>query len=73
MHRWRYIVVLALLTGLLASCGFRRKKYENPIATNSQQPDKALFDKASFPSSAMESRLRDLAKERRQAEEAGKK
>jgi outer membrane protein assembly factor BamD len=29
---------------LLPGCG--RKPYENPIATNSQQPDKILFDKA---------------------------
>jgi hypothetical protein len=41
--------------------------------TGWDQIEKALFDKASFPSSAMESRLRDLAKERRQTEEAGKK
>src|SRR5712692_7839935 len=36
-----------LLAALLAvSCGFRRKKYENPITKDTQQPDKALFDKA---------------------------
>ena len=28
------------------SCGFRRKKYENPITKDTQQPDKVLFDKA---------------------------
>ena len=28
------------------SCGFRRKKYENPISKDTQQPDKVLFDKA---------------------------
>ena len=31
---------------LLTSCGFRRKKYENPITKDTQQPDKVLFDKA---------------------------
>jgi outer membrane protein assembly factor BamD len=31
---------------LLSSCGFRRQKYENPIAKDSEQPDKVLFDKA---------------------------
>lgn len=36
-------VVLAVLA--LAGC-VRRKKYENPIQTNSQQPDKVLFDRA---------------------------
>ena len=40
MPRW--LLVLALLT----SCGFRRKKYENPITKDTQQPDKVLFDKA---------------------------
>ena len=36
-------VMLAVLA--LAGCA-RRKKYENPIQTNSQQPDKVLFDRA---------------------------
>lgn len=42
----RIVMVLALVAGLLTSCGFRRKKYENPIAKDTQQPDKVLFDKA---------------------------
>jgi outer membrane protein assembly factor BamD len=46
MLGWRNILVLALLTGLLTSCGFRRKKYENPITKDTQQPDKVLYDKA---------------------------
>ena len=46
MFGWRNILVLALLTSLLASCGFRRKKYENPITKDTQQPDKVLYDKA---------------------------
>ena len=29
-----------------SSCGFKRKKYENPITKDTQQPDKVLFDKA---------------------------
>ncbi len=37
------IVFLTVLIGL-AGCG--RKEYDNPIGTNSQQPDKILFDKA---------------------------
>src|ERR1700716_3673069 len=39
------IVALAavLLTG---GCGFHRKKYENPITKNTDQPDKVLFDRA---------------------------
>lgn len=40
------LAVLTLLIGLVASCGFRRKKYENPISKDTQQPDKVLFDKA---------------------------
>src|ERR687886_1701570 len=39
-------VVLALVAMLATSCGFRRKKYENPISKDTQQPDKVLFDKA---------------------------
>src|SRR5215213_2796407 len=40
------VVTAALCVGLLSSCGFKRKKYENPIANDTQQPDKVLFDKA---------------------------
>jgi outer membrane protein assembly factor BamD len=40
------LAVLTLVIGLLSSCGFRRKKYENPISKETQQPDKVLFDKA---------------------------
>src|SRR5713226_9827394 len=42
----RYLLVVAAILGLLTSCGIRRKKYENPIAKDTQQPDKVLFDKA---------------------------
>ena len=37
-------LVAALSLGLLASC--IHKKYETPIAKNTQQPDKVLFDQA---------------------------
>jgi outer membrane assembly lipoprotein YfiO len=44
---WTAKVLAALLVlTLLTSCGFRRKKYENPITKDTQQPDKILFDKA---------------------------
>src|SRR4029077_10507859 len=46
MSRYRYVVVLAVVAGLLSSCGIKRKKYENPISKDTQQPDKGLFDKA---------------------------
>jgi len=39
-------VVIAAAVALLSSCGLRRKKYENPITKDTQQPDKVLFDKA---------------------------
>ena len=44
--RFRYVIVLAAAAGLLSSCGIKRKKYENPISKDTQQPDKVLFDKA---------------------------
>jgi outer membrane protein assembly factor BamD len=34
-----------VVAGILSSCGFHRK-YENPIAKDTLQPDKILFDKA---------------------------
>ena len=43
---FRYVLVLTLIAGLLSSCGFRRKKYENPITKDTKQPDKVLFDKS---------------------------
>lgn len=39
-------VFLVLLALLACSCGFRRKKYDNPITKDTQQPDKALYDRA---------------------------
>ena len=41
------IAAAALLMSITASGGvFKRKKYENPINKDTQQPDKVLFDKA---------------------------
>jgi outer membrane protein assembly factor BamD len=40
------IAALTAAFGLISSCGFRRAKYDNPIAKDSEQPDKILFDKA---------------------------
>ncbi|MEN6609077.1 MAG: outer membrane protein assembly factor BamD [Bryobacteraceae bacterium] len=40
-----WTVLLVVMAGLLTSC-FRRKRYENPITKDTQQPDKILFDKA---------------------------
>src|SRR5579863_6139676 len=45
-HRIHPIVAAAALVTLLATGGCRRHKYENPIAKDTQQPDKVLFDKA---------------------------
>jgi outer membrane protein assembly factor BamD len=42
----RYIVLIVVLGVLLGGCGIRRKKYDNPITKDTQQPDKVLFDKA---------------------------
>ena len=39
------LMVTALAIPSLSSC-FRKKKYENPISKDTQQPDKVLFDKA---------------------------
>ena len=38
------MAVSALLA--TSACGFKRKKYENPITKDTQQPDKILFDKS---------------------------
>jgi len=39
-------VAAVVMMGLLTGCGFRARRYENPIAKDTQQPDKVLFDKA---------------------------
>ena len=45
-HQFRILLAAVVAVSLLASCGFRRKKYDNPITKDTQQPDKVLFDKA---------------------------
>ncbi len=47
-NSWKLsLLVFAVAAGLLtSSCGMRRKKYENPITKDTQQPDKVLFDSA---------------------------
>jgi outer membrane protein assembly factor BamD len=42
----RLMAVVAMAALILGGCGFRRKKYENPISKDTEQPDKQLFDKA---------------------------
>ena len=37
---------LAAVLLVSAGCGFHRKKYENPITKDTEQPDKVLYDKA---------------------------
>jgi outer membrane protein assembly factor BamD len=36
----------AIVSMAASSCGFHHAKYENPITKDTQQPDKALYDKA---------------------------
>ena len=40
------IPIVILMAGLLTSCGFKRKKYDDPITKDTKQPDKVLFDRA---------------------------
>src|SRR5579864_3540119 len=42
----KYFLVVILMAGLVTSCGFKRKKYENPITKDTKQPDKVLYDRA---------------------------
>lgn len=42
----RAAALLLLVALVSAGCGFHRKKYENPITKDTQQPDKVLYDKA---------------------------
>ena len=43
----RYIFVAIMVGGLVtSSCGFKRKKYDNPITKDTKQPDKVLYDRA---------------------------
>jgi len=38
--------IIALVSLIASSCGYKHGKYENPITKDTQQPDKILFDKA---------------------------
>jgi outer membrane protein assembly factor BamD len=43
----RYIFLALMVGGLVtSSCGFKRKKYDNPITKDTKQPDKVLYDRA---------------------------
>jgi outer membrane protein assembly factor BamD len=42
----RCVAVASAMGIALSSCGFKHKKYENPITKDTQQPDKVLYDKA---------------------------
>src|ERR1700735_1476040 len=44
----RFTVLTIAVAALFATsaCGFKRKKYENPITKDTQQPDKLLYDKS---------------------------
>src|ERR1700724_214464 len=43
----RYIFLAIMIGGLVTSrCGFKTKKYDNPLTNGTKQPDKVLYDKA---------------------------
>src|ERR1700688_2299900 len=42
----RNFSILILMMGLMSSCGFRARKYDDPITKDTKQPDKVLFDRA---------------------------
>ncbi len=47
--RWTVMTAalsMAAVSMATSSCGFHHAKYENPITKDTQQPDKALYDKA---------------------------
>jgi len=45
-HTFHSAAAILVLAGLAIVPGCRHKKYENPIAKDTQQPDKVLFDRA---------------------------
>src|SRR6202451_3784458 len=45
-NKHKIAAALALAALLNVSCGFKRKKYDNPITKDTQKTDKVLFDKA---------------------------
>jgi outer membrane protein assembly factor BamD len=42
----RNFLVAVMMAGLLTSCGFHAKKYDDPITKDTKQPDKVLFDRS---------------------------
>src|SRR6202050_4031326 len=42
----KYLLITIVGAGLLTSCGFRAKKYADPITKDTKQPDKVLFDRS---------------------------
>jgi outer membrane protein assembly factor BamD len=42
----KHFLVAIMMAGLLTSCSFKRKKYDDPITKDTKQPDKVLFDRA---------------------------
>src|SRR5277367_2625096 len=42
----RYFLIAIVGAGLLTSCSFHKKKYDDPITKDTKQPDKVLFDRA---------------------------
>jgi outer membrane protein assembly factor BamD len=42
----RNFLIAIMMAGLLTSCGFKAKKYDDPITKDTKQPDKVLFDRA---------------------------
>src|ERR1700733_9749316 len=43
---FRHFLVVIMLAGLLTSCSFKAKKYDDPITKDTKHPDKVLFDRA---------------------------
>ena len=43
---WVRFVVVGTALLAMSACGFRHRKYDNPITSATEQPDKILFDKA---------------------------
>ena len=42
----RTVLTILVCLAVLMGAGCRRKKYENPITKDTEQPDKVLYDKA---------------------------
>jgi outer membrane protein assembly factor BamD len=42
----KYFLIVMLVAAFATSCGFKAKKYDDPITKDTKQPDKVLFDRA---------------------------